>query len=184
MAAGLAGLGGRFIFALGGSVSDAQYAAGRDRFDHLGCCWFRRTGTDDALLVLGSCFLHRRTGLLLWQASSTFKFWAQLPSSFLMAVCWGFARGIAGTENWLCLAPHLRYRAFEFGDVLTQFARNARAQVASGLCEASLAPCVLIKEATADVEILVIAGWQDGPFVFGKPLRESHHSAGRRCWPV
>jgi hypothetical protein len=45
-----------------------------------------------------------------------------------------------------------------------------------------LAPRVLIKEATADIEILVIAGWQDGPFVFGKPLRESDHSAGRRRW--
>jgi hypothetical protein len=53
-----------------------------------------------------------------------------------------------------------------------------------GLCEAFLAPRVLIKEATADVEILVIAGWQGGPFVFGKPLRESDHSAGRRRWPA
>ena len=53
-----------------------------------------------------------------------------------------------------------------------------------GLCEAFLAPRVLIKEATADVEILVIAGWQGGPFVFGKPLRESDHSAGRRHWPA
>ena len=80
--------------------------------------------------------------------------------------------------------PQLRYLAFQRGDVLTQFARNARAQVASGLCEAFLAPRVLIKEATADSEIVVITGWQDGPFVFGKPLGESDHSAGRRRWPA
>ena len=57
-------------------------------------------------------------------------------------------------------------------------------EAVGGLCEALLATCVLIKEATADVEILVIAGWQSGPFVFGKPLRESDHSAGRRRWPA
>jgi hypothetical protein len=39
-------------------------------------------------------------------------------------------------------------------------------EAVGGLCEAFLAPRVLIKEATADVEILVIAGWQGGPFVF------------------
>ena len=39
-----------------------------------------------------------------------------------------------------------------------------------------LAPRVLIKEATAGVEIFVIAGWQGGPFVLGKPLRESDHA--------
>ena len=53
-----------------------------------------------------------------------------------------------------------------------------------GLCKAFLAPRVVIKEATADVEILVIAGWQGDPFVFGKPLRESDHSASRRRWPA
>ena len=53
-----------------------------------------------------------------------------------------------------------------------------------GLCEAFLAPRVLIKEAAADVEIFVVAGWQGGPFVLGKPLRESDHSAGRRRWPA
>jgi len=55
---------------------------------------------------------------------------------------------------------------------------------AIGVCEAFLANRVLIKEATADVEIRVIAGWQGGSFVFGKPLRESDHSAGRRRWPA
>src|SRR5262245_40086542 len=55
---------------------------------------------------------------------------------------------------------------------------------AIGVCEAFLAPRVLIKEATADVEIPVIAGWQGGPLVFGKPLRESDHSAGRRRRPA
>ena len=43
---------------------------------------------------------------------------------------------------------------------------------------------VLIKEAAADIEILVVAGWQGRAFVFGKPLRESNHPAGRRHWPV
>jgi hypothetical protein len=47
-----------------------------------------------------------------------------------------------------------------------------------------LAPGVLIKEAPADIEIFDIAGRQGDPFVFGKPLRESDHSAGRRHWPV
>jgi len=31
---------------------------------------------------------------------------------------------------------------------------------------------MLIEEAAADVEILVIAGWRGGPLVLGKPLRE------------
>jgi|SRR6516225_6327355 len=52
----------------------------------------------------------------------------------------------------------------------------------SGSLEVFLAPRVLIKEAAADVEILVIAGWQSGPFVLRKPLRESDHSAGRGRW--
>jgi hypothetical protein len=43
---------------------------------------------------------------------------------------------------------------------------------------------VLIKKAAADIEILVVAGWQGRAFVFGKPLRESNHPAGRRRWPV
>ena len=72
--------------------------------------------------------------------------------------------------------------------------KNATAHVAGltlglvdeavGVCETFLAPRVLIKEATADVEIPVIAGWQGGPLVFGKPLRESDHSAGGRRWPA
>ena len=53
-----------------------------------------------------------------------------------------------------------------------------------GSLEAFLAPRVLINEAAADVEILVIAGWQSGPFVLRKPLRERDHSAGRRRWPA
>src|SRR6516164_5188359 len=53
----------------------------------------------------------------------------------------------------------------------------------------ALAPRVLIKEATADVEILVIAGWQSGPLVPGKPLREGDHPGGwrrrsARCRPL
>ena len=44
----------------------------------------------------------------------------------------------------------------------------------------SCPPQVLIKEATADVEILVVAGWQVGPLVPGEALRERDHLAGRR----
>ena len=47
---------------------------------------------------------------------------------------------------------------------------------------------VLIEEAAADVEILVVAGWQCGLLVLGKPLRERDHFAGRRRspggWPL
>src|SRR5437762_820731 len=50
------------------------------------------------------------------------------------------------------------------------------------------APRVLIEEAAADLEILVVAGWQCGLLILGKPLREGDHFAGRRRspggWPL
>jgi hypothetical protein len=59
-----------------------------------------------------------------------------------------------------------------------------------------LAPFVLIEETAADVEIFVIAGWQAGPFVLGKPLRRGRRPllqeeeirnaarSGMRSWSV
>jgi hypothetical protein len=40
----------------------------------------------------------------------------------------------------------------------------------------SSAARVLIKEAAADIEILVVAGWKGRAFVFGKPLEVSRRN--------
>ena len=41
-------------------------------------------------------------------------------------------------------------------------------------------PQVLVEEAAAVLEILVVAGWQFGPLVLGEALGERDHFAGRR----
>ena len=65
-----------------------------------------------------------------------------------------------------------------------KIAGNADLRASHKMSQLPLAARMLIKETTADVEISVIAGWQGGPFVLGKPLRESDHSGGRRRWPT
>jgi hypothetical protein len=47
-----------------------------------------------------------------------------------------------------------------------------------------LPPCVLSEEASADGEGLAVVRRQGGPSLFGQPLREGDHFAGRRCWPA